>query len=365
MSTLCVSDNSQNKLVIVDLGTMSIAHTVSTGKSPYPVDRVSTDKVFVSTRGEQSILPVDFKTGKSDSVIPLPHKPRSTSSHASRTIALVGGVESSLTTVVDTSTQKALFSVGKDDRDTRRDFGGGLACGHPAWVSDNSFLHLDRVERRLELFDLNTRDQLSWCNLPTSPHHIAQGADSFYAMCEGNRQSLIPPSVVKFQVVDGVINIEQHKFLPVPLLASKLTGAHHLTIDIKNNRVYIGTADARLYTLDALNLDVLNIIDTGSGCGHVTLCPEIGLGVTTNHTDTFMTVFELLSGRKCSDILVSSPQVGKKKTQGHSSKWYGAEGLLYTTAAQDGKVLEIDPTNQTIIRELEVEGAYLLQGTFV
>jgi len=365
MTRLCISDNAQDQLVIVETDSMSIETKVPTGKSPYPVDQISKDTVFVSTRGEQSILPVNFISGSAGKAILLPHHPRSTTNHKKKNIALVGGVETSQTSLIDTATNSVIFSVGKADFDTRRDFGGGLACGHPSWVSEEEFLHLDRVERRLELFSLESHELLSWCNLPTSPHHVAKSGNDFYVMCEGNRNSLISPSVAKFQIINGSISIAYHQFLPVSAMSIRTSGGHHLTVDVPNGRIYVGTADSRLFTLDSSDLSVLNVIDAGTGCGHVTLCPEIGLGVTTNHTDTFMTVFELSTGRACSKIEVSSPQANNKKTQGHTSKWFASESRIYTSAAQDGKILEIDPSSQTITRSLDIPGAYLLQGTFI
>lgn len=365
MTLLCISDNVQNNLVIVDVEKMAKVATVPTGLKPYPVDAVSKNTVFVSTRGEQSVLPVDAQSGMAGNPIALPHKPRSTTDHPTKSIALVGGVEKSITSVVDTSSEVVLFSVGEGNADSRRDYGGGLACGHPAWVSDQEFMHLDRVERRLELFSLSAAERLDSCNLPTSPHHMEAGGVFFYVMCEGNQKALIPPSVAKIEIVGAAINVVEHQFLPVPTLAKELSGGHHLTVDLANNRVYAGTADARLFTLDATTLSVLNIIDAGKGCGHVTLCPEIGLAVTTNHTDTFMTVFELASGRKYSEIEVSTPATGKNKTQGHTSKWFPETGVLVTTAAQDGKVLEIDVQQQKVKRKVDIPGAYLIQGTFL
>jgi len=365
MPFLCISDNDRDKLFIVDIKTMTIAHEVSVGRSPYPVDAIGKDLVYVSTRLEKSVTPVNVSTGKAGAEIVLPHRPRSSTAHPSKALALIGGVEVSLTSVVDTATSQRVRSVGLRDDDDRRDFGGGLACGHPAWATEDSFFHLDRIARRIELYGLSGSEVLSSCNLPTSPHHMEKVGDSFYVMCEGNRGSRIAPSVVRLELSGTSIVVLEHAFLPTLPLSYAQTGGHHLTVDEANNRVYVGTADSRLYTLHAENLALLNVIDSGRGCGHVTLCPDVGLGVTTNHTDEYMTVFELTSGRKHSEIQVSTPQISKKKTQGHTSKWFGSTGFLYTSAAQDGKILEIDPTSKAIVRELHIPGAYVIQGTFI
>ena len=343
---------------------------VAVGQSPYPVDQVSQDTVFVSTRGKKSILPVNFKTGEAYPLIDLPHKPRSTTRHQTQPLALVGGADKSQTSVIDTSRMRLLETVGDGSGDPRRDFGGTLACGHPAWVSDKRFVHLDRIARRIELYSIGSGKQLkikrmASLNLPTSPHHVVVHGRSMLVMCEGNQDSLTPPSVAKIKTSGQALIAERHTFLPVPSESLGHTGGHHLSVDSTNKKVYVGTADTRLYTLDSNSLDVLNYIDAGKGCGHVTLCPVIRLGVTTNHTDTFMTVFSLDTGRQVNRIEVSRPQQGKNKTQGHTSKWFARKRLLYTSAAQDGKVLAIDVAAARIKRRRAIPGAYLIQGCFV
>ena len=217
---------------------------------------------------------------------------------------------------------------------------------------------------RFKLYDFSTQQLVDSANLPTSGHHVEKVDDNYYMMCEGNRSSQILPSVLKFQIVNKRIRISANCFLPIPLQSYSSTGGHHLTVDGKNQLVYVGTADARLFTLRMSDLKVLNYIDTGPGCGHVTLCPEIGRGVTTNHLGTAMTVFDLSSGRRIGDIAVSSPQTGTKKTQGHTSRWDSNLSRLYTTAAQDGKIMEIDPAALAVTNALSINGAYLIQGCF-
>jgi len=89
------------------------------------------------------------------------------------------------------------------------------------------------------------------------------------------------------------------------------------------------------------------------------------VGVTTNHADTFMTIFDLKTGRRKADLPIATPQIGSRKTQGHTSKWFGDSGLLYTAAAQNGLVLAIDPAAKKIVEELPVAGSYLIQRCFV
>ena len=368
---LCVSDNAQDALVIVDVSQMKLLQTILVGSKPYPVDLISSGLVLVSTRGEMSVRPVRVSDGCVLDPVKLQHKPRSTTSHPTKNLALIGESDRALTTVVNTETLETGPVVGtgyhmtpKDQQDSRWDFGGDLTCGHPAWGPDDTILHLDRIARRIELYDLQG-ELITSVNLSSSAHHITPMTPDgpYLALCEGNPGSRINPSVLKFQIKDSSIHVDAHSYLPIPPIHETETGGHHLTYDSKRGRVYVGTNEGRMFTLCGTNLRLLNVADTGPGCGHVTICEE--LAVATNHTDVSMTVIDLNSGRITGSIDVSKPAQPTKRTQGHTSKWFKDSGRLVTTAAQDGLVLEIDPGSRKITRCLEVDGAYLIQGCFV
>ncbi len=369
-NVFCVSDYNQNSLVIVDVSNMTHKTTVQVGSKPYPVDLISPNLVLVSTRGLRSIQPVDVRAGTALSPVAIPHKPRSTTSHPRKNMALIGGADKALTTVLDTSTFKPIVSVGTGNtfprrNSSRRDFGGDMACGHPAWGPEDTILHLDRIDRRIDLYDLNNK-LISWVNTPTSAHHmIFIDGDGYLALCEGNPVSRINPSVLKFHISKKGITIDAHTFLPIPLIHASQTGGHHLTYDRNRNFVYVGTNEGRMFTLSASDLSPINVVDTGPGCGHVTICPQMNLAVATNHTGISMTVIDLNSGRVAGSIGVSQPAVGNQKTQGHTSKWFANSSRLVSTAAQDGLILEIDPSARKVTRSFAVGSAYLIQGCFV
>lgn len=361
---LCISDNEQDMLVIVDLSAMTIMRTVSVGSEPYPVDAIAQDLVAVSTRGLMSIQPVEVSTGHALPPVPLEHTPRSTTRHPQKALALIAGGDRTLTTVLDVNTLKPLCVVGAGSQDTRRDFGGGLACGHPAWGPDDTILHLDRIARR-ELYDIAGK-RMDSVNLPSSAHHVTPIDGGYLALCEGNPESHISPSVLKFHIAESRITVDAHSYVPVPPIHVTETGGHHLTYDGTRGVAYVGTNEGRLFTLRADGLHLLNVVDTGPGCGHVTICGQNGqLAVTTNHAGVSMTVIDINTGRTMGSIDVSRKAQPPKKTQGHTSKWFASTGRLITTAAQDGKVLEIDPATRQITRDVSVRGAYLIQGCFI
>jgi len=170
---------------------------------------------------------------------------------------------------------------------------------------------------------------------------------------------------MKFSLAGENALVSAHEFLPVPPLSARNSGSHHMTLDSQRDRVYVGTNDSRLYVLALSSLQTIGFFDAGTGCGHVTLCPEVSLAVTTNHTDRAMTVFDLDQARALGSIEISSAATGGQKTQGHTSRWDSRSQRLYTTAAQDGKVVEIDPMARQVTRELDIQDAYLIQGCFV
>jgi DNA-binding beta-propeller fold protein YncE len=362
---MLVSDKKNGRLERFDLDTFKHSGSIDVGAGAYPCDQVGEDLVYVSTRDETFLRPVMVSAGKALEPIDLGHQPRSTSWDHDRGLAFVGARTQALVSVVDITTGKVVHQVGSGSTDERRDYGGSLATGHPGVGPNGEILMLDRIARRIELYEVGRSCVLSSINLPSSPHHVHGHDGVYFALCEGNQDSRIAPSVIRFQVVGGELEVLAHRMLPVFEGDWALTGGHHLTVDVPANRVYVGTAAGWLYTLHATDLDVLNRTEAGRGCGHVTLCREVGLGVTTNHTDTFMTVFSLRTGRRVREVEVSGPANGNAKTQGHTSFWSPSSRRLYTTAAAEGRLLEIDPATGTVTRELQVANADLIQGCVV
>ncbi|HUF61194.1 MAG TPA: hypothetical protein VMN36_03895 [Verrucomicrobiales bacterium] len=159
-------------------------------------------------------------------------------------------------------------------------------------------------------------------------------------------------------------DVSEQIALPIPYFNRSQSGGHHLTVDTLNDRVFVGSNEGKLYAFRLSDLHFLSVLDGGSGCGHVTLCPEVGLAVTTNHASPEMTLFDIRTLKATGNVSISSPAVDNNKTQGHTSKWFSSAKRLITTAAQDGRIVEIDPAAQKITREIHVSGGYLIQGCF-
>ena len=366
MHVAAIADRRNGRLHIFDLHRLSPLHDIEVGAGAYPVDQVGSDLVYVSTRDLESVRPVQVTTGEAFDPIALPHKPRSTARDEARSLALVAGADKVQVSVIDVANGDLVQTVGSGEFDLRSDYGGSLACGHPALGPKGEIILLDRVARRIETYAIGSTERIASLNLPSSPHHIAIAEGRYFALCEGSRRSRIPPSVMELNVRPDSLEVVQHEFLPLLPKDIGTTGAHHLTIDTNRRRIYVGTATGWMYILELDGLALHYMTETGPDCGHVTLCPEVNLAVTANHSGVHMTVVDLETGRRAGNIRVSSPlRDPDAKTQGHTSFWSAQNRRLYTTAAQDGLVLEIDPVEQKITGRLIVPTADLIQGCVV
>lgn len=360
------SDRVGGAVECFDTSKMTHIGSIKTGADSYPIDQVGHDLLYVSTRGVDSVVPIEISARSSGAPIVLPHRPRSSAGRHSTGLALVAGADVVATSVINTATGKVVATVGPGTtaKGSQFDFGGKLASGHPAWCDDERFFILDRVARRIHLTDARGGLSSNWSlNTPSSVHHLTHFDGHWFALCEGSRESRIAPSVLRFSVGSSGLKVDGHCLLPVFDAEWRSTGAHHLTLHEPSSVIYVGAHSSRLHAIDAVSMRLLSVTDSGPGCGHVTVCGA--LGVATNHVGTHMTVIDLKTNRRLRDIRVSSPHAGQWKTQGHSSKWDSVTKRLYTAAPQDGLLLEIDPHAGVVTRRVALPGKVLIQGAFV
>ena len=380
MSSAFISDKKKGRFFRFNTESMTIEKEWMSGAGSYPADFVSNGLIYVSTRGLESIQPIEIDNDDMPAPICLHyngtvHKPRSTTSNRNREtgtgfakdvkpeFAAISGADKVYLTIIDASTGSIVRRFGSGDKGERRDFGGGTACGHPAWVSDGVLL-LDRINRLIELYhpDQKGDKPLATVKVPTSAHHIEKLGERIFAFCEGNITEKINPQIIEIAVECNSMTIVKTCTLPTVGNNDTGFGAHHLTIDTENNYIYAGVSNGRLYHVDLDDLSVQQIIKTGKGCGHVTICKEVELAVTTNHTDSFMSVFSLVNGNLVRNITITDPIDSLEKKQGHTSFWNATTELFYTTAASSGRFLEIDLVKGGIKREIKVPDAVLIQG---
>jgi hypothetical protein len=376
MTTILISDKKSSRLFRFDANgdDVHVHAPVQAGAGAYPADMIQNDAdtqiILVSTRARRSAQPVNIRSMRALPRIALSHKPRSTTLGPKGTLAAIAGADQVRLTLIDAIKRTVVRSFGSGDAGARRDFGGNTACGHPAWTPQGGILLLDRINREIQLFNpAQTGDiPLDVLKVPTSAHHITRfvepnGAVRLFAYCEGNPAERLAPTIVEFVTTDDTITEVARQVLPAS--NDDNYGGHHLTVDALFGCLYAGTANGHLHIYALDGLTHLTRVKTGQGCGHVTLCDE--LAVVTNHTDTYMSVFNRGTGTpyKSGKIEVSDVLANNEKTQGHTAVWDEEHQRLYTTAAGSGRFLVIDPFKRKVMVSIAIDGAVLIQGASV
>jgi DNA-binding beta-propeller fold protein YncE len=366
-------DTEGNEVFAIDISLMSLVARIPTGLGPYPVDIVNSTHVLASTRKEESVTPIDITTLTALPKILLSHKPRSAAAH-SNGLVLVAGADKPVVTIIDSKTWTVIGGpYGVQLGGLVEDFGGPLASGHPKWLPDGKrFFHLDRLNRRISLYDCKTGKILWGINTATSCHDLTIDPNSgiYYGMCEGNSLAKIPSSIIKLIPKDNIFDIDNHVFLDVDYMNSNY-GSHH--IDLNEDRLYCGSNEGYIYVFDKNNLKPITKIKSGSGSGHVgfvTINNKI-FGISIDHEDQFVTVFDAKKDVVIRKIKVSdSITFSKKKTQGHTFSKKG--NLFYMMAGLDSNFLEINIETGNITRSVQIPAKdstspkpFPLQGTFI
>ncbi|MDK1286362.1 hypothetical protein [Pseudoalteromonas umbrosa] len=380
-STGFYADKESNQVITFAPQSMKLKEILNTiGDSPYPIDKAGQGQVYVTTRNTQSLDIISSSTLEIGDVIPLSHYPRSVTYNNSKKLAAVSGTKKAVTSIIDTTTNEVVATVGNEAIITPTDFGGGLATGHPYWLSDSLFLILDRARRSLELYEVSSHQgeyvvshKFSLAT-PTSVHHIlaapnTSGSDQdvFYAVLEGAPKQGIAPGVMAFELSDKKIYQKQIKLVPTLDIDVQKMGAHHASFHPDGVHIYLGSNEGKTYVINKVSMEIVSIIETGTGNGHTTMIPGRMLAVSTNHTDTFMTVIDLNTHSKIANIDVSPPASSpSRKTQSHTSSFDPRnDRYFYTAASDDGRIIEIDLETLTISREIDMPGSYPIQGTYI
>jgi hypothetical protein len=340
---------------------------------------------------------IDASTLKKLGQIKLQHKPRSGEAFNSRLgLSLIAGADKPITSIIDVVKDKVVQVTMEDEEDAPlfQDYGGGNASGHPAWLTRDRFVVIDRTRRLIQLWGIEKIQRkgrgYAWklTNLdkvytPTSVHHILKRNTSmlpkhekrvFYALAEGKpyvdeTEDAIPPAILKLRLTatdklifdaDGQIDLPGD---PTDM------GSHHADFHPDGQHIYVGSTEGRLFVLDSAsknaNNQVVAIIDTGFGTGHTRFVPARELAIVTNHNDTFVTVINTNKHKKIGIIEVSGPQQNDGEIlQSHTSYVSPDNNFYYAFASDNGVFFEINLENLTVSRTLETDGVPV-QGSFI
>ena len=390
-------DKVRDKVVVIDVKKMELIAEVDTkGKIPYPVDRAGhLDKVYAITRGSKSMDVIDAETLENIGQIRLKHKPRSGESYNSRLgLALIAGADKPLTSVIDVMRDRVVAEAGKNTYTTQtRDNGGTISSGHPAWLTKDRFVVIDRANRLIELWgiekvqhgnSLNYSWEVSYLDevsTPTSVHHIIHRDLSqlsedekheFYALAEGSANKEIHPAILQLHLSEDndqlsyITQVKMDYFEGINYDAKNMS-SHHADCHPDGEHIYAGSTEGHLFVINRKKMEIKEVIETGKGTGHTRFVPGEDLAVVTNHKDTFVTVINTKAHEKIKDITVSDEPIhdGDEILQSHTNYVSSDSKFYYAFASDNGVFYELNLKKLAISRSLHIQGAVPVQGCFM
>ena len=363
-------DNTGDRVIAFDIEAFKPLATISVGDGPYPVDRVNDDLIFVSTRNERSVSTIDIKSLNRGANIQLAHTPRSSTLQSKTGRVLVAGGDTTLTTIFDVSGSwpKTIGTYGPGSLPTVFDHGGSLASGHPDWLDETGdrFFVLDRIMRRIHVYDLSSPTPIWSQNLPSSAHDVFQypGENAlWYAVCEGSSSHLTPPSLVEIKETKLGFQVTRNLFLPVDPTHYDLMGGHHCDKHPNGTHIYFGSNEGVCYVIDRHKISVETTLQTGKAHGHTRFDENRDIAITTNHNDDFVSIIDSKAHKLIKNIQVAfDPKIGKQKLQGHTSTISADGNYFVHTASNDGAIYRLD-LDKLDVADREIVGGYPIQGT--
>ena len=384
-------DKANNKVVVIDVKRMQLIKKVATeGLTPYPVDRAGyLDKVYAITRGSSSMDVIDANTLDNLGLLKLNHKPRSGESYNSRLgLALIAGADKPLTSVIDVVNDIVVAEVGRDEFTTQtRDNGGSISSGHPAWLTKDRFVVIDRAKRVIQLWGIeknqvaNSLDYdwfvflLDEVDTPTAVHHMLHRNTSmqpksekrtFYALAEGKSANddgeVIPPAILELRLSerDRLSLVDQISLPGDPTIMS----SHHADFHPDGQHIYVGSSEGNLFVIDRETRSIISTIETGLGTGHTRFVPARNLAIVTNHHDTFVTVINTENHSKVKDIVVSGPKINGEILQSHTNYVSPDSNFYYAFASDNGTFFELNLKKLKVYRTLHT-GGVPVQGSYI
>ena len=357
-------DYDSDKVFVIDLNAMQIKETIATENGPYGVDQQDNHTAYALTRKVYSMDVIDTKTLTSQGIIVLPFTPRSTDYNKESKTSLVSGKSDPMSCLIDIKTHEVGQCVGDfHDGSEMTDFGGGNATGHPFWIDKRHFFLLDRVGRSINYYGVDGQ-LFDTIDTETTVHHLLEdNKQNYYAVLEGSKTKA--PGIIKFKI-EG----KQFKIIDVVHLTgnANIMGGHHADFHPNGQHIYMGSYEGNLFVIDKDTMQIVDTVIAGKGVGHVTFIPGRQLAITTNHYDTFMSVFDVsdpLNNTLVQEIEVAEASDSGRRMQSHTSGVRPDEKYFYSAASNDGMFFEIDLDTLKVGRKVIIKDANLLMGSFV
>lgn len=334
------------------------------GNDPYEI-KSNDNKIYAINREDYHISVYNQNSDNNieelSHKIELPIKPRSAVFN-NESILLSSTSNASLL-LIDKKTQK-LVKTYSDGEGEELNYGGKYKSAHPTFVNKDRFILTDRSENALELYKSDSSHPISKLKLDTSVHHLIHFNGFFYGALEGKNHKNIAPGIIKIKIEnDKLVLVKKLSFLNIKNKAIKELnkyswGGHHLAIDKKNKKIYMGSKEGNVFIINSDDLSFYDIFLAGKGAGHIML--KDNMAIVTNHFDSFKTIYDIKT-RRTYNIHTNEIDKNKKYQQSHSS-WY--ENYILTFVANGNKLVKIDIKNKKIKKELSLgKNTYSLIGT--
>ena len=392
-------DKVNNVVVVVDVENMKVLEKIATGHSiTYAAETIKTEvnginskqKFYIDNRGSNAIDVLDGTTNTITKTIDLTFYPRSIDVRKNTGLAVVSGKNKTMASVIDTTTDTVLLTVGDSNLTT--------STGHPKWLNDTHFALVDREHQAILTYKIakdttNGTWSATLVNKLVTPspvhnlippevhgqhgneHNTQAGqitSTIFYATAEGT--NTVNGAVLKLEFLEniGLSQLEELEIAPVSgsNLTASNTGVHHHNFLADQKTIYVGSKEGTLSIIDysTTPMRIIKTVTAGKGAGHTAELKHKNIAIVINHTDKFVTLMDTLTHSKIADIPVSNipdSDVGIVQTQSHPEYHFSKDGrYFYLFLTEEGALVKIDLTTKSVIQRLEI-GGHLSMGSFV
>lgn len=373
-------DTLEKRILEIDVQNMRVRKEIPTiGETPYTIGRAGNeDKLYAITRGSESFDVIDMNSMEITQTVPMQHTPRSCAFNEYNGLQLISGKNKPMTSLIDVKNDEVVTVVGRNTLVNPLDFGGSNATGHPVWLNRDTFALLDREIRKIILYKVEgaagnwSAKEVGSLYTPTAPHHfVGKGADAmdnsirigdvetdtFYVVTEGASAAVpggsVAPQLLKVKYAEGTLSLMGSAALDHALDEE---GAHHATFAPDGKHVYMGSSEGTMSIIRAGDMQIVQRISAGAGCGHTTFVPQRNLAIVTNHHDTFITIIDTVKQEKITDITVSAASTNGAILQSHTSFSDLSGNFFYAFAPDNGKFYEVNLATMAVSRTLETGG---------
>ncbi len=382
-------DYESSKVFNIDIERMSLdaVMDVSPALGPYGVDCETDTEAFALTRRSDSIAVIDFRNNNVVKVIPLKFHPRSTATLSNIDLVLVSGKTKPMSVTIGKTDHEVKRYFGTDidtsvqPVDTANYFGGGNATGHPFWLADGKrFLMLDRVNRKLLLYNKDSDVPLAQIDTESTAHHVlyldtevdAKGNGTYYMVLEGPADpanSAVPAAGIMKFTIDAYDTIRVDTIFHA---AQEDGGAHHARF-YGDKYLFFPTFGGKVYVVDKNSMSAVASFEAGKGAGHITFSIPKRMAVVTNHKSTFVTVADISNPQNpkvLSNVEVTRPLTAEeiaagKNSQAHTSYVDTSGRFFYSCANCEAKFYSLDLDYLWVSKSIHLPGTYVAMGDFI